>query len=113
MSPQLIDQTGRLELPDASDIEAENVIVYRGGLDIKHYFNPDPSQDEIMAYFTSSPNHRRVITHKFLGQRQGQDQKCLETILRKFWNATDATNQNLGDDCEESNDLSASGLAGW
>lgn len=111
--PQLIEQTGRLELPDASDIEAENVIVYRGGLDIKHYFNPDPNQDEIMAYFTSSPNHRRVITHRFLSQQLGQDQECLKTIFRNFWSATDTTNQSLGDDCEESNSLSASGLSGW
>ncbi len=111
--PQLTEQTGRLELPDASDIDAANVIVYRGGLDIKHYFNPDPSQDEIMAYFTSSPNHRRVITHEFLGQRLGQDQECLETIFRNFWGATDTTNRGLGDDCEESNDLPASQLAGW
>ena len=112
--PQLIEQTGGLELPDASDIEAENVIVYRGGLDIKHYFNPDPSrQDEIMAYFKSLPNHRRVITHKFLGQELGQDYECLKTIRRNFWNAADITDESLGDDCEESNDLSASGLAGW
>ena len=111
--PQLIEQTGRLELPDASDIEAKNVIVYRGGLDIKHYFNPDPSQDEIMAYFTSSQDHRRVITHKFLGQQLGEDQECLKTIFRNFWNATDTTIESLGDDCEESNDLSASKLAGW
>ena len=110
--PRLIEQTGRLELPDVSDIEAKNVIVYRGGLDIKHYFNPDPRQDEIMAYFTtSSPGHRRVITHKFLGQREGQDGECLLTILEKFWNAADTT--DLGDDCEESNDFSASELAGW
>lgn len=111
--PQLTEQTGALEFPDASDIEAENVIVFRGGLDIKHYFNPDPSQDEIMAYFTSSPNHRRVITHRFLAQREGQDRKCLETILKNFWKAADTTDQSLGDDCEESNDLSASGLSGW
>ena len=111
--PQLIEQTGRLELPDASDIEAKNVIVYRGGLDIKHYFNSDPSQDEIMAYFTGSPNHRRVITHKFLGQEVGQDYECLKTIRRNFWNAADTTNESLGDDCEGSNSLSASGLAGW
>jgi len=111
--PQLIEQTGRLELPDASEVEAENVIVYRGGLDIKHYFNPDSSQDEIMAYFTSSPGHRRVITQKFLGQRVGEDRDCLLTIRRNFWNADDTTNQSLGDDCEESNGLPASELAGW
>ena len=111
--PQLIEQTGRLEFPDASDIDAENVIVFRGGLDIKHYFNQDESQDEIMGYFTDSPGHRRVITQKFLGQRVGQDQECLSTVLDNFWNADDTTNQSLGDDCEESNDLSASGLAGW
>ena len=111
--PQLIEQTGRLELPDASGIEAENVIVFRGGLDIKHYFNQDPSQDEIMAYFTDSPGHRLVVTQKFLGQRQGQDQECLKTILDNFWNVADTTNQSLGDDCEESNSLSASELAGW
>lgn len=112
--PQLVEQTGGLELPDASDIEAANVIVYRGGLDIKHYFNPDPSQDdEIMAYFTSSPGHRRVITHRFLGQQLGQDQECLETIFRNFWKASDTSNQSLGDDCEESNGFSASELRGW
>ena len=111
--PQLIEQTGRLELPDASGIEAENVIVFRGGLDIKHYFNQDPSQDEIMAYFTDSPGHRLVVTQKFLGQRQGEDQECLKTILDNFWNADDTTNQSLGDNCEKSNSLSASGLAGW
>ena len=111
--PQLIEQTGRLEFPDASDIDAENVIVFRGGLDIKHYFSQNPNQDEIMGYFTDSPGHRRVITQKFLGQRVGQDEKCLSTILDNFWNATDTTNQSLGDDCEESNGLSASGLAGW
>ena len=111
--PQLIEQTGRLEFPDASDIDAENVIVFRGGLDIKHYFNQDESQDEIMGYFTDSPDHRRVITQKFLGQRVGQDQECLSTVLDNFWNADDTTNQSLGDNCEESNDLSASGLKGW
>jgi len=111
--PQLIEQTGRLELPDVSGIDAENVIVFRGGLDIKHAFNQDPNQDEIMAYFTNSPRHRRVITQKFLAQLTGQDAECMETIRRNFWNATDTTNQSLGDDCEESNSLSASGLAGW
>ena len=111
--PQLIEQTGRLELPDVSGIEAENVIVFRGGLDIKHYFSQNPNQDEIMGYFTDSPGHRRVITQNFLGQQVGQDKECLSTILDNFWNATDTTNQSLGDDCEESNSLSASGLAGW
>ncbi len=111
--PYLIEQTGRLEFPDASDIDAENVIVFRGGLDIKHYFNQDESQDEIMGYFTDSPEHRRVITQKFLGQQVGQDQECLSTVRNNFWNAADTTNQSLGDDCEESNDLSASGLKGW
>lgn len=111
--PQLTEETGGLEFPDASNIEAENVIVYRGGLDIKHYFNPDSSQDEIMAYFTSSPNHRRVITHKFLGQVLGQDQECLQNVLNNFWNAADTTWESLGDNCEESNGLSASGLTGW
>ena len=111
--PQLIEQTGRLEFPDASDIDAENVIVFRGGLDIKHYFNQDESQDEIMGYFTDSPDHRRVITQKFLAQATGQDGECMLTIRNNFWNAADTTNQSLGDDCEESNNLSASGLAGW
>ena len=111
--PQLIEQTGRLEFPDVSDIDAENVIVFRGGLDIKHYFNQDESQDEIMGYFTNSPDHRRVITQKFLGQQVGQNQECLSTVLDHFWSAADTTNQSLGDDCEESNDLSASGLKGW
>ena len=111
--PQLIEQTGRLEFPDASDIDAENVIVFRGGLDIKHYFNQDESQDEIMGYFTDSPDHRRVITQKFLAQAAGQDGECMPTIRKNFWNVDDTTNQSLGDDCEESNDLSASGLAGW
>ena len=111
--PQLIEQTGRLELPDVSDIEAENVVVYRGGLDIKHYFNQDPSQDEIMAYFTDSSDHRRVITHRFLGQAVGQDEECLKTIRNNFWAAADTTWESLGDNCEESNSLSASGLAGW
>lgn len=111
--PQLIEQTGRLEFPDASDIDAENVIVFRGGLDIKHYFNQDQSQDEIMGYFTDSPDHRRVITQKFLAQAVGQDGECMLTIRNNFWKAADTTNQSLGDDCEESNNLSASGLAGW
>ena len=111
--PQLIEQTGSLESPDAFDIDAENVIVFRGGLDIKHYFNTGSRQDEIRAYFTDSPGHRRVITQKFLGQRVGEDWECLSTILRNFWNAADTTNQSLGDDCEESNGLSASELAGW
>ena len=111
--PKLIEQTGRLELPDVSGIEAENVIVFRGGLDIKHYFSQDENQDEIIGYFTDSPGHRRVITQEFLGQQVGQDEKCLSTILDNFWNATDTTNRSLGDDCEESNSLSASGLAGW
>ncbi|MCY4262267.1 MAG: hypothetical protein OXC97_02995, partial [Candidatus Dadabacteria bacterium] len=69
--PQLKEQTGGLQLPKVSDIEAQNVIVYRGGLDIKHYFSEDPQQDEIMAYFSDSVNHRRVITHRFLGQQLG------------------------------------------
>ena len=111
--PQLIEQTGRLELPDVSGIEAENVIVFRGGLDIKHYFNQDESRDEIMNYFADSPGHRRVITQRFLSQADGQDQGCMETIRRNFWNAPDTTDQSLGDDCEESNSLSASGLFGW
>lgn len=111
--PRLVKETGGLEFPEASNVEAENVIVYRGGLDIKHYFNPDPSQDEIMAYFTSSPNHRRVITQRFLGQVVGQDQECLETVRNNFWAAADTTWENLGDNCEESNALPASGLKGW
>lgn len=111
--PRLIEQTGRLELPDASDIEAQNVIVFRGGLDIKHYFNQNQSQDEIMGYFTDSPDHRRVITQRFLAQGTGQDEECLRTIRKNFWNAADTTNQSLGDNCEESNSWSASGLAGW
>ena len=111
--PQLIEQTGRLELPDVSGIEAENVIVFRGGLDIKHYFDQDPTQDEIMGYFTDSPDHRRVITQRFLAQGTGQDEGCLRTIRENFWNADDTANQSLGDNCEESNGFSASGLAGW
>lgn len=111
--PQLIEQTGRLELPEVSGIDAKNVIVFRGELDIKHYFSQNPNQDQIMAYFTNSSNHRRVITQKFLAQNSGQDSKCLLTIRQNFWNADDTTNQSLGDNCEESNSLSASGLAGW
>ena len=111
--PQLVQETGGLKLPDVSNIKAENVIVYRGGLDIKHYFNQDPNEDEIMAYFTDSRNHRRVITHKFLSQVRGQDSACLHTIRKKFWSVKDTTVESLGDDCEESNSLSASGLAGW
>ena len=111
--PQLIEQTGRLELPDVSGIGAENVIVFRGGLDIKHYFEQDSAQDKIMAYFTASSGHRRVITQKFLAQNSGQDWKCMLTVRRNFWSAADITNQSLGDDCEESNSLSASGLSGW
>ena len=111
--PRLIEQTGRLELPDVSGIEAKNVIVFRGGLDIKHYFDQDPTQDEIMGYFTDSPGHRRVITQKFLAQAHGQDGECMPTIRQNFWNATNTTNQSLGDNCEGSNGLSASGLEGW
>ena len=111
--PQLIEQTGRLEFPDASDIDAENVVVFRGGLDIKHYFNPDPGQDEIMAYFSRSPDHRRVITQKFFAQGTGQDNACMRTVRNNFWKAADTANRSLGDDCEESNGLSASGLKGW
>ena len=111
--PQLIEQTGRLELPDVSGIGAENVIVFRGGLDIKHYFEQDSARDKIMAYFTASSGHRRVITQKFLAQNSGQDRKCMLTVRRNFWSAADTTNQSLGDDCEESNSLSASGLSGW
>lgn len=111
--PQLVQETGMLELPEVSAVEAENVIVYRGGLDIKHYFNQDPDRDEIMAYFSDSPGHRRVITHRFLGQAVGEDAECLQTVLRKFWNAADTTEQSLGDNCEESNDFPASKLSGW
>ncbi len=111
--PQLIEQTGRLELPDVSGIDAENVIVFRGGLDVKHYFDQNPSRDEIMDYFTSSPGHRRVITQRFLAQATGQDGECMPTIRQNFWNAANTTNESLDDDCEESNILSASGLAGW
>lgn len=111
--PQLVQETGGLKLPVVSNIEAENVIVYRGGLDIKHYFNQDPNKDEIMAYFTDSQNHRRVITHKFLSQVIGQDSECLQTIRKNFWNAPDTTLESLGDDCEETNSLTASGLEGW
>ena len=111
--PQLIEQTGRLEFPDASDIDAENVVVFRGGLDIKHYFNLDPGQDEIMAYFSRSPDHRRVITQKFFAQGTGQDNACMQTVRSNFWKAADTANRSLGDDCEESNSLSASELAGW
>lgn len=109
--PRLIGQTGRLELPNVSGIDAENVIVFRGGLDIKHQFNQ--AQDEIMGYFTSSANHRRVITQKFLAQAAGQDEECMSTVRNNFWNADDTTDQSLGDDCEESNSLTASGLEGW
>lgn len=111
--PQLVQETGRLELPVVSGVEAQNVIVYRGGLDIKHYFSQDPQQDEIMAYFQDSPGHRLVITHRFLGQQVGEDSGCLQTVLGNFWNAGDTTEQSLGDNCEESNNLSASELSGW
>ncbi|MXZ12865.1 MAG: hypothetical protein F4Y78_02450 [Candidatus Dadabacteria bacterium] len=111
--PKLIEQTGRLELPDVSGIGAENVIVFRGELDVKHYFEQDSTQDEIMAYFTASSGHRRVITQKFLAQNSGQDRKCMLTIRQNFWSAADTTDESLGDDCEESNSLPASGLSGW
>ncbi|MDE0159336.1 MAG: hypothetical protein OXI02_00425 [Candidatus Dadabacteria bacterium] len=111
--PHLVEQTGRIALPRVSGIEAENVIVYRGGLDIKHYFSPDPRQDEIMAYFSGSPDHRLVITHRFLGQEVGEDSECLRKVLGNFWDADDTTDVSLGDDCEESNDFPASELSGW
>lgn len=111
--PKLIEETGGLRLPEVSGVEAENVIVYRGGLDIKHYFNQDPDRDEIMAYFSDSPGHRRIITHRFLGQAAGQDSGCLGEIQKKFWRADDTTEQSLGDNCEESNDFTASELSGW
>ena len=111
--PQLVQQTGRLELPRVSGVHAENVIVYRGGLDIKHYFKEDPQQDEIMAYFSDSPSHRRVITHRFLGQAVGEDSGCLQEVRKNFWDANDTTDGSLGDNCEESNYLTASGLSGW
>ena len=111
--PQLAEQTGSLELPVVSGVEAQNVIVYRGGLDIKHYFSSDPQDDEIMAYFQGFPGHRLVITHRFLGQVLGEDSKCLRTVRENFWKAGDTTEQSLGDNCEESNHLSASELSGW
>ena len=111
--PQLVQQTGMLELPRVSGVQAENVIVYRGGLDIKHYFSSDPREDEIMAYFSDSPGHRRVITHRFLGQALGQDSGCLQEVRKNFWDADDTTDGSLDDNCEESNDLTASGLSGW
>ena len=113
--PQLAEQTGGLPFPDVpkAGVEAENVVVFRGELDIKHYFEPNPEDDEIMAYFTSSPGHRRVITQKFFGQVEGQDRGCMHAILRNFWSAPDTSDGSLGDDCEESNSLTASGLDGW
>ncbi len=112
--PELSEQTGGLKLPEVSGVEAENVIVYRGGLDIKHYFSSDlEQQDEIMAYFSDSPDHRKVITHRFLGQALGEDSGCLQTVRQNFWNAKDTTDSSLGDDCEETNGFTASELSGW
>lgn len=111
--PQLVEQTGEIALPQVSGIEAENVIVYRGGLDIKHDFSLKPQQDEIMAYFSDSPGHRLVITHRFLGQGTGEDSECLQTVRRNFWDADDTTEASLGDNCEESKGFPASRLSGW
>ena len=111
--PQLRNHTTRLTPPAVSGIDAQNVIIYYGGLDIKHDF---ADAQELQSYFNNNKTH--LIQHTYLAQGGGEDIDCLENVRASFWNVNgvmNSSNRNivLGDNCEESNSKSASNLDGW
>ena len=113
LCPQLRNETGALLRPQPSNIHAQNVIVYYGGLDIKH---DRADADEMVGYFSSDKAH--LINHTYLAQGGGEDRHCLSTVRNNLWavNTTlTSANRNslLGDNCEESNSNTASALSGW
>ena len=110
--PQLSAVGDRLSVPAPRNIKAANVIIYRGGLDVKHVYTPDPNMDEYYTIFSDATN-KRVIDHTFLAQGRGEDFECKDNIRTSFWSAVDVDDAALGDTCEESNTKTASQLTGW
>ncbi len=121
--PQVTAQSGGLVVPKGgsaiSNIPANNVIIFVGGLDVKHDL---ADAQEMEKYFQSDRVH--LINQKYLGQATGEDHSCLPRITDNLWeqdapltagtpSAPGTLFTALDDDCTATNSATASGLTGW
>ena len=115
LCPKLVNETGGLTTPSVSNIDALNVIIYYGGLDVKH---TRADAEEMQSYFV--PGKAHIINHRYLDVGAGEDNACSATAIRNFWDETSTITGSvstvkvaLGDGCEDTNSATASGLTGW
>ena len=102
--PQIINITGLSSIPKPRNVNANRVLIYSGGLDIKHSYE---DADEIASYFSSGTNIKN-LKHKYLTQDTGPlvDRNCFRKVINDFWKPnSDFPN------CDSTNSLTVSSLS--
>ena len=103
LCPQLSSLFLKLSVPTVNDVDANKVLVFFGGLDVKHTLG---DAMEMISYFKTGK--ATLIQQKYLGQGGGQDKDCSPDLIDKFWEAPDTDIP-----CEDTNNYTASQLDGW
>ena len=101
--PKLLGIFPRLSVPTITGVDANKVIVFFGGLDIKHTL---ADAREMVSYFKAGK--ATLVYQKYLSQGVGQNSDCPRDLEQAFWEDPDTTIE-----CEKQNDYTASQLDGW
>ncbi len=101
--PRIQNITGINNVPKPRNVNANRVLLYYGGLDVKHSYEDG---DELMKYFNSSTKIKYIQDYN-LSQRTGPMQalNCYDPIVSTFWRT------NNFPTCERNNLLTVSSLS--
>ena len=103
LCPKLSSLFSKRSVPTVTGVDANKVLVFFGGLDVKHTLG---DANEMVSYFKKEKT--TLIQQKYTGQGGGQNGHCASSVRDKFWEKPDT---NIP--CEDTNNYTASQFDGW